>query len=168
MIAAANTEAYDAYLVGRAFVNARTPGWEDKAIAAFEKAIRLDENYAPPYAGLAVALSINNPDWDAVRESAVRAAKTAIELDPELAEGHAALGLILIDLQLFWRYGKRTRARRTVVAAGSGARPIALDWPTAGWRLLCGNRVVSKNREPVQEQGLLVDPLNPVLSWEYG
>ncbi|MEK6249114.1 MAG: hypothetical protein N2C12_13100, partial [Planctomycetales bacterium] len=96
VIAAANTEAYDADLVGRAFVNARTPGWQDKAIAAFEKAIRLDENYAPPYAGLAVALSINNPDWDTVRESAYRAAKTAIELDPELAEGHAALGLTLL------------------------------------------------------------------------
>jgi len=92
-----NMEAYDAYLVGRAFVNARTAGWQDKAIAAFEEAIRLDENYAPPYAGLAMALELGcNNDRDAARESAVRAAETAIELDPELAEGHAALGLILL------------------------------------------------------------------------
>ncbi len=53
-----NMEAYDAYLAGRAFVNTRIIGWQDKAIAAFEEAIRLDENYAPPYAGLAVALEL--------------------------------------------------------------------------------------------------------------
>ena len=36
-------------------------------------------------------------DRVAARESAVRAAETAIKLDPELAEGYAALGLILLD-----------------------------------------------------------------------
>jgi len=54
---------------------------------------------------------INNADWDwdAVRESIVRAAETAIELDPELAEGHAALGLTLLeDASRLWRYPKRT------------------------------------------------------------
>jgi TolB-like protein len=65
-----NMEAYDAYLVGRSFVNARSPGWQDKAIAAFEEAIRLDETYAPPYAGLAVALEIRGTDdLAAARES---------------------------------------------------------------------------------------------------
>ena len=97
-----NMEAYDAYLVGRAFVNSKNnaPLARQKANAAFEKAIRLDENYAPPYAGLAMALALSitiMKTRDATRESAVQAAKTAIELDPELAEGHAALGLILMD-----------------------------------------------------------------------
>jgi len=94
-----NMEAYDAYLTGRAFVNTRIIGWQDKAIAAFKEAIRLDEHYAPPYAGLAVALELNFRDDDrvAARESAARAAQTAIELDPGLAEGHAALGLLLMD-----------------------------------------------------------------------
>ena len=53
------------------------PGWDQhKAIAAFEEAIRLDENYAAPYAGLAIALDLAyfDPDWEAMHESALRAA----------------------------------------------------------------------------------------------
>jgi len=151
-----NMEAYDAYLVGRAFINARTPGYQNKAIAAFEKAIHLDENYAPPYAGLAIALELGggNDDWVAARESAARAAETAIELDPELAEGHAALGLILMD--------DLERAERSL------RRALDLD-PTlsnaSNWLssiLRQQGRVEEANA--VAERGLLIDPLNPILS----
>ena len=160
-----NMEAYDAYLVGRAFVNARTPGWADNAIAAFEKAIRLDENYAPPYAGLVVALSINNADWDAVRESAVRAAKTAIELDPELAEGHAALGLILLDdaSRLGDTQNELERAERSLRRALELDPSLSIAYSWLSTILLEQGRVEEANA--VQEQGLLVDPLNPVLSY---
>ena len=95
-----NMEAYDAYLVGRAFVNARTPGFQDKAIAAFEEAIRLDENFAPPYAGLAVALGLNYYDWEPTHESAVRAAETALEFDPKLAEGHDVRIIAAAEIEL--------------------------------------------------------------------
>ncbi|MCH7982223.1 MAG: hypothetical protein IID59_12050 [Proteobacteria bacterium] len=160
-----NMEAYDAYLVGRAFVNARTPGWDDKAIAAFEEAIHLDENYAPPYAGLAIALSINNPDWNAVHESVVRAAETAIELDPELAEGHAALGLILLsDADLLGdTQNELERAERSLRRALEldPSLSIAYNWLSS--TLLQQGRI--EESHAVQEQGLLIDPLNPVLSY---
>jgi len=153
-----NMEAYDAYLVGRAFINARTPGWDDKAIAAFEEAIRLDENYAPPYAGLAAAWSISNRDRVANRESAVRAAQTAIELDPELAEGHAALGLILLDNT----ENNLERAQRSLRHALEldPSLSIAYNWLASALRQQ--GRVEEANA--VQERGLLVDPLNPILS----
>jgi len=159
VIAAANTEAYDAYLVGRAFVNARTPGWDDKAIAAFEEAIRLDENYAPPFAGLAVALTINNPDWNDVRESAVRAAKTAIELDPELAEGHAALGLTLLNHA---NQNELERAERSLRRALELAPSLSIAYSWLASVLWEQGRIEESNT--MKEQGLLVDPLNPVLS----
>jgi len=153
-----NMEAYDAYLVGRAFINARTPGWADNAIAALEKAIRLDENYAPPYAGLAVALTINNPDWEAIRESAYRAAKTAIELDPELAEGHAALGLVLYnDTE-----NELERAERSLRRALELDPSISIAYSWLSGVLHEQGRFEESNA--VQEQGLLIDPLNPVLS----
>jgi TolB-like protein/tetratricopeptide (TPR) repeat protein len=159
-----NMEAFDAYLVGRAFVNARTPGWRDKAIAAFEKAIRLDENYAPPYAGLAVALSINNPDWDDVRESIVRAAETAIELDPELAEGHAALGLTLLDHAILLSHteNRLERAERSLRRALEldPSLSIVYNWLAIALR----NQGRPEEANAVQERGLLVDPLNPILS----
>jgi tetratricopeptide (TPR) repeat protein len=159
-----NMEAYDAYLAGRAFVNTRIIGWQEKAIAAFEEAIRLDENYAPPYAGLAVALSINNPDWDAIRESAARAAKTAIELDPELAEGHAALGLTLLDhaMLLGDTQNELERAERSLRRALDLDPTLSIAYNWLNIALLEQSRYEEANA--VQEQGLLVDPLNPVLS----
>jgi TolB-like protein/Flp pilus assembly protein TadD len=162
-----NMEAYDAYLVGRAFVNSRTPRWQDKAVAAFEEAIRLDENYAPPYAGLAVALELHysNDDRVAARESAVRAAKTAIELDPELAEGHAALGLMQLGdaIDLGDTENKLEHAERSLRRALEldPSLSIAYNWLSS--TLLEQGRVEESNA--VQEQGMLVDPLNPVMSY---
>jgi TolB-like protein/Tfp pilus assembly protein PilF len=155
-----NMEAYDAYLVGRAFVNARTPGFQDKAIAAFEKAIRLDETYAPPHAGLAVALELNNGADDRVasHESAVRAAETALELDPELAEAHAAIGLMLID-------GTENNLKR---AERSLRRALDLDPSLTNAYNWLSSVLQQQGREEeanaVQERGLLVNPLDPILS----
>ena len=155
-----NMEAYDAYLAGRAFVNTRIIGWQDKAIAAFKEAIRLDENYAPPYAGLAVALELNYYDDDRVarHESAVRAAQTAIELDPGLAEGHAALGLLLLgDTQ-----NELERAERALRRALDLDPSLSIAYAWLSRTLRKQGRYEEANA--VQEQGLLVDPLNPVLT----
>ena len=163
-----NMEAYDAYLVGRAFINARTAGYQNKAVAAFEEAIRLDENYAPPYAGLAMALQLDfyndDRDRDAARESAVRATETAIELDPELAEGHAALGLILLgDAIDFGDTGNKfERAERSLRRALELDPTLSNAYNWLSSTLRQQGRVEEANA--VQEQGLLVDPLNPVLS----
>ncbi len=160
-----NMEAYDAFLVGRSFVNARTPGWQAKTIAAFEKAVRLDENYAPPYAGLAVALEIGGAgDRVAARESILRAAETAIELDPELAEGHAALGLTLLN------YSGHPGATQNELerAERSLRRALELDPSLSNaynWlSIVLTNQGRVQESEAVQEQGLIVDPLNPALS----
>jgi TolB-like protein len=161
----ANMEAYDAYLVGRAFVNARTPGWDDKAIAAFEKAIRLDEGFAPPYAGLAIASTINNPDWADVREPIVRAAETAIELDPELAEGHAALGLTLLNnaALLEETNNELERAERSLRRALELDPSLSIAYSWLSTTLMEQGRIDEANA--VQEQGVQIDPLNPVLSY---
>jgi len=160
-----NMEAYDAYLVGRAFVNARTPGWDGKAIAAFEEAIRLDENFAPPYAGMAVVLSIDNPDREAIRESIFPAAETAIELDPELAEGHAALGLTLLSQAILLgdTQNELERAERSLRRALEldPSLSIAYNWLSNTLR----EQGRYEEANAVQEQGLLIDPLNPVLSY---
>jgi len=160
-----NMEAYDAYLVGRAFINARTPGWADNAIVALEKAIRLDENFAPPYAGMAVALTINNPDWEAIHESAFRAAETAIELDPELAEGHAALGLTLLEYTNLPgdTQNKLERAERSLLRALELDPSLSIAYSWLASNLLDQGR--HEEAYAVRKQGLLIDPLNPVMSY---
>jgi len=159
--------AYDAYLVGRAFLNARTAGYQDKAVAAFEEAIRLDENYAPPYAGLAAALELDygNEDRVAARASAVRAVETAIELDPELADGHAALGLILLGnaTEIGDTQNNVERAERSLRRALDLDPTLtnAYNWLSA----TLASQGRNEEADAVQKQGLLVDPLNPILSF---
>ena len=64
------------------------------AIAMFERAIELHPDYGRAYAGLAEALSRQAMYWggDAV-EYANSAADTAVQLEPELARSHNAMGL---------------------------------------------------------------------------
>ena len=160
-----NMAAYDAYLVGRAFVNARTPGFQDKAIAAFEEAIRLDENYAPPYAGLAIASSLTRVESQADFESNVRAAETSLKLDPELAEGYAARGLMLLDTLFHYGGDAENKLAR---AETSLRRALDLDPTLTNAYNWLSNSLQQQGRyeeaNAVQERGLLVNPLDPILS----
>jgi TolB-like protein/DNA-binding winged helix-turn-helix (wHTH) protein/Flp pilus assembly protein TadD len=92
-----NPEAYDLYLKGRFYWNQRTPGAIKESITYFQEAIAKDGNFALAYAGLADAYNISNiVDLYSAGESlpqARAAAMRAIQLDPSLAEAHAALGM---------------------------------------------------------------------------
>ena len=84
-----NTEAYEAYLRGRFFWNKRQTG-QQQAKSYFQRAMEIDSDYAPAYAGLAEILAVEQiPSLEAER-----AARRALEIDPTLAEAHAALGFI--------------------------------------------------------------------------
>src|SRR6185295_17495899 len=54
-----NIEAYQAYLKGQYFWNRYTVEGFEKGIEYFQQAIRIDEDYAPAYAGLADAYYSN-------------------------------------------------------------------------------------------------------------
>jgi adenylate cyclase len=92
-----NPEAYDLYLKGRFYWNQRTPEAIKESIAYFQEAIAKDANFALAYAGLADAYNISNiVGLYSAGESlpqARAAAMRAIQLDPSLAEAHAALGM---------------------------------------------------------------------------
>jgi TolB-like protein/Flp pilus assembly protein TadD len=85
-----STEAYDLYLHARAM---RRPGSEDLYLAAIAK----DPTFAPAYAALASTYAFRSgfPELDRPGELArMRAAsEKAIQLDPLLAEAHAAQGV---------------------------------------------------------------------------
>ncbi|HEX7421816.1 MAG TPA: protein kinase [Thermoanaerobaculia bacterium] len=93
-----NPEAYKRYLEGRYFWNKRTPDSIKKSIDLFEQAIAIDPQFALAYTGLADAYNINGefrivPPQEA-RDRADEAVRTALRLDPQLAEAHASLGLM--------------------------------------------------------------------------
>jgi len=92
-----SAEAHEAYLRGRFFWNQFTPESLQKAIILFEKAVELDPSYALAYTGIAdfytwssiygvIPSEISHP-------KVFEAASRALEIDDQLAEAHAAIGL---------------------------------------------------------------------------
>jgi DNA-binding winged helix-turn-helix (wHTH) protein/TolB-like protein/tetratricopeptide (TPR) repeat protein len=108
-----SVEAYTLYLKGRYFWNKRNEKGFDDAIACFHAAIELDPSYALAYTGLADCFALEGsmeygiaPPNDAMPKARAAATK-ALEIDPEQAEAHASLGLVL------WEYDwKRNDAER--------------------------------------------------------
>jgi DNA-binding winged helix-turn-helix (wHTH) protein/TolB-like protein/Tfp pilus assembly protein PilF len=99
----ASPEALDACLRGRYFWNRRTEEGLKRAVQYFQEAIAADPAYAPAYAGLADSYSLlGSVGTDSLppRQAmplAKAAAQKAIELDPDLAEGHASLAYVMLS-----------------------------------------------------------------------
>jgi len=94
-----NLEAYEFYLRGLYYWNKFSSEWLEKAIGYFRKAIEKDPHFALAYAALAevhvfqaTAFALQ-PPRDAMPK-AKAAAEKALQLDPNLPEAHAALGLV--------------------------------------------------------------------------
>ena len=102
MIAAqptSDTTAYELYHKGRSLWEKRSGDNLPKAIAFYEQAVARDPKYALAYAGLAnsyvlLPLYFSVPQREAMAK-AREAAMKALQIDPNLAEGHNALGKIL-------------------------------------------------------------------------
>lgn len=90
-------QAYDYYLRGRHFFYQMRYKTLDFARQMFARAIALDPDFARAYAGLADCCSFLYMYWKEPSEANLReaeaASRKAVELDPELAEAHAARGL---------------------------------------------------------------------------
>jgi len=91
-----NPQAYDYYLRGRQFFHQFRRKGFDYARQMFARAIVIDPHYARAYAGVADCCSFLYMYWDSTEDNlseAEAASRKALELDPELAEAHAACGL---------------------------------------------------------------------------
>ena len=96
--------AIDLYNQGHVDVLFRTDSGRRRARDFFTRAIAMDSTYAPAYASLAHMLADPSDSSRGRRARlaiAERHARTAITLDSSLAEGHAALGhVLLLDYRL--------------------------------------------------------------------
>jgi TolB-like protein/Tfp pilus assembly protein PilF len=149
-----NMDAYNHYLVGRSYYNSRTPGWQAKAEEAFLKAIEVDDGFAPPYAGLAIAKFVTNPDGD--HDAGREAVEKALSLDPDLPEALAIYGLYLEQLDKDYA-GAIASLRRAIELDPSFSQ--AYNWLAIA--LDQSGKLEESDR--VQELGLSVDPMNPPL-----
>jgi serine/threonine protein kinase/Flp pilus assembly protein TadD len=91
-------EAYEFYLRGRQAFNLFREKSLQFARRMFARAIEIDPNFAPAYAGTADCSSFLFMWWDPSRanlEAAQEASRRALDLAPGMAEAHAARGLAL-------------------------------------------------------------------------
>lgn len=96
--ATASPQAYDLFLRGRKLFYDWDGDGAARARIMFERAIEIDPGFARAWAGVAYASSMLYMWWeasDANLESADKASRKALELDPDLAESHAARGFAL-------------------------------------------------------------------------
>jgi adenylate cyclase len=151
-----NVQAYDLYLAARHHMHRRTPESLDRAITLFRRAAGLDPRYALAYAGIATATALLIEYGELpVAESARRATEPilkALELGPDLAETHAAVGLLRwFQLDL-------------MAAGGALRRAVELNPDDALAHMWLGNVLTSEGRlnEGYREFRLVheLDPLN--------
>jgi len=89
--------AHDAYLQGRYRWNTRTRRGLNESILYYQKAIAADPKFAPAYVGIADSYAIMmDVGWLTSAEgypAIKRAATAAVQIDPDLAEGHQMLAV---------------------------------------------------------------------------
>jgi serine/threonine protein kinase/Tfp pilus assembly protein PilF len=99
-------EAYNDYLQGRYFVGLRTEEDYEKAVGCFQRAMKIDPNYARAWAGLAMAHSGQADNGFVPVENGYAKARKEIQkalgLDPNLAEAHAIIGSMKMNYDWDW------------------------------------------------------------------
>jgi TolB-like protein/DNA-binding SARP family transcriptional activator/Tfp pilus assembly protein PilF len=117
-------EAYDLYLQGRAAWYSRSPDGLMSALRYFKQAVARDSTYALAYSGIADVYNMFGayhysvvPPREAYPQARAAAAR-ALQLDPELAEAHAALGSYLYNYE--WKWAEAERELRRAIALNPG------------------------------------------------
>ena len=156
-------EAYRLYLKGRDYLVGNQQEM-DKSVDYFQQAVARAPDYAMAHAGLADAYTVQAFLRGASRAEAIgkaRAAVTrALELDPDLAEAHTALGLVRFYFEWDWA-GAETELRRAL-ELNPGSRSVHEEYGgflTAMGRLDEG---LAQSREAARLDPLSVSPVHDI------
>jgi TolB-like protein/AraC-like DNA-binding protein len=155
-----NSEAYTLYLYGRFFWSKRTKQDLKLSEEYFKRSIVADTNFALAYAGLADAYFAQSClaciPWGEGNIKAKEMALKALELDKDLAEGHAVYGMILT-----WFEWKFEEARKELEHANK-LNPKLVTAHMYYSELLDVLRENVKAREEINT-ALEIDPFMPML-----
>ena len=150
-------EAYRLAAMGRTVAVDRSEESLREAVGHFERAIERDPSFAEAWADLALALvalmDYRHSDARTLASRADAACRRAVELDPELAEAHAAVGCF----RSFHRDGPgalRAHARAIALRPGYAGAHQWTSWVS----LLVGN---PHDAVDAGHRGTRLDPLDP-------
>ena len=153
-----DTEAYREYLQGRYLLARRSTDGFLGALRHFRRAIALDDQLALGHLGL--AMTFEGMGSLAVLEGAeprVRAAaERALELDPDLAEAHAALGAAL---EFEGRFGEAEAEHRRAIELAPSSAYAHFKYGHLLSRTGRHAEALAEAREAVE-----LDPLSPMLA----
>ena len=154
-----NPEAREAFLLGRYHQFKDNEADARQAIGYFQRAIRLQPNYAAAHAGLSLTSRFLQTRGFTQEEGAARtAALRAIELDPNLGEAHAAMAGLKFD---DWDWtGAETEARQAFKLNDVHGETIY-----AGVLTITGRHAQAI---AAAEHAAKVDPLSPLIQSDYG
>jgi TolB-like protein len=156
-----NVEAYENYLQGRALFNlAKDEPTDRAALTHLDMAIAEDPKFALAHAARSRSLAVIASEHASASElkslysEAVAAARRAVELAPDLAEGHLALGYAMfagkLDIRGAWPSYQRA------YRLGYGNADIVLLYA-----LYCSRAGRPSEAKAAVERAVLLDPLNP-------
>ena len=153
-----NHEAYEAYLKGRELMHERNAKSMEAAIGHLERAVRLDDSYAPAHAQMAMATmllsSYVKTDREAARRIAIRHLNRAEALNPDLAEMHAGRALLA-------QYDNDPESAIAHAQKALASNPNYID--ALGWLRIALRRFGRYAQgHAVLEQMLAIDPLSVV------
>ena len=163
----ASPEAQRAYWRARAAWYERTPESLQRALTHLRRATALDPTYALAYAGIADVYNLMGAYEygmmrpDAAYPEALRAVTRALDLDPELAEGHAAQANILFNYD--WDWDAAERAYRRAIDLNPGFA-MAHHW----YSILL--RARGKDHRALQQirRAREYDPISPTIMTSLG
>jgi eukaryotic-like serine/threonine-protein kinase len=156
-----NAEAYQLYVKGRFYLAQRTRESLYKALDQFNQAVAKDPNYAQAYAGLADAyILLSDRGWVSNDEAAPKirnGVRRAMELDPTLAEPHAALAVLKEVADWDWA-GAEAEYRKAIALNPNDA--TSHHW----YSTLLQN--LGRTREAMAEieKALALDPASPQIN----
>jgi len=153
-------EAYNLYLKGIYNLRMYTAGGFQEAIKYFELTLQKDANYALAYYGLAevfyaISYWANVPPHEAYPK-AKEYAKKAIDMDEDIGEAHAALGLVYTFYDWNWK-----EAERELILALELNPSSAIIHMSYSWFLSLTERHEEAIFEAKRAQTL--DPLSPLI-----
>lgn len=155
-----NVDAYEHYLQGRSLFNlAKDEATDRAALTDLETAIAEDPKFALAHAARSRSLAViagEHATADEIKplySQAVAAARRAVEIAPDLAEGHLALGYAMFagELDIRGAWPSYQRAYRL----GHGNADIALLYA-----LYCSRAGHPAEAKAAVERAVLLDPLN--------
>jgi serine/threonine-protein kinase len=158
--------AYEAFLRYRHHQWSFTPESIQKSRECLEEAIRLDPDFALPYVGLADNTMASpvvgaTPAQEAMLH-ARQLARRALELDPDLPEGHGMLGVVAAVHDLDWPEATRRFER------AMAREPV--HWQLRLWHIVFYLEPLGRSEEAVRQARLVVgdNPLSQICWLELG